>query len=108
MSAVARIQIHHEPLPQSRPYPAEIESALAAITNQGLVERGWDRADTPGIIRHETGAEIIVLVIALAELSAAILNLIAASRTQRPETTISIQVAPDKFAKVLEALKDDS
>ena len=104
MGDVARIQLHHDRLDHSNPYPAEIESALAALKAKGLTERGSDTRNDPGVIRHETGAEIIVLVTALVGMSKAILELVAASKKHRPETTVSIQVDPAKFAKVLEAL----
>ena len=104
MIDVVRIQLHHARLERSNPYPAEIESALAAIKAKGLAERGWDNKNDPGVIRHETGAEIIVLVIGLIQLSTAILDLVAASKKHRPETTVSIQVDPTQLANVLRAL----
>jgi hypothetical protein len=108
MIDVVRVQIHHDRLDDSNPYPAPIEAAIIDLESKGLEERGWDSKDDPGIIRHETGAEIIVLVAALAELSAAILHLIAASKNHRPETKVSITVnSPTDISKVLTALSRD-
>lgn len=106
MDETVRIQIHHDRLDQSNPYPLEIESALTNLKSKGLNERGWDTKNDPGVIRHETGAEIIVLVAGLIELSTAIIKLISASKRHRPETTVSIVVAtPENVEKVLAALK---
>ena len=102
---VVKVQIHHDPLPDSNPYPGPIELALSDLKSKGLNERGWDKSEEPGIIRHETGAEIFVLITALVEVTAAILHLIAASKAHRPETTISVTVSnPDDLAKVLAML----
>ena len=105
MENTITIQIHHDHLEKSNPYPAPIESALTDLKAKGLKERGWDKTGDPGIIRHETGAEIIVLASALVELTSAILHLVAASKSHRPETRISINVGDSAdLSRILGAL----
>ena len=107
MENTITIQIHHDRLEQSNPYPAPIESALTEIKAKGLKERGWDTTGDPGIIRHETGAEIIVLASALVELTSAILNLVRESKSHRPETRITINVGDSAdLSRILSALSN--
>ncbi|SRR5260370_39558270 len=101
-----RVQIVHDPQPVSNPYPTEIE---AALKNLNLPELGWipltQKESKECVIRHETGAEIIVLVTALVSLATAIIGLVKASKKQRPETKVQITVSsPEQLQKVLQIL----
>jgi hypothetical protein len=109
MSSTVTFKIEHAWQPNSSPYEPEVEAALDAIKSKGLVERGWDETGRPGIIRHETGAEVIVEVLALSaaivELSASLLHLYVESRKHHPETSITINISDAALLKpVLEAL----
>jgi hypothetical protein len=106
MVSTIRIQLQHEYQANSKPYEPEVEATLNAIKLRGgLVERGWDKTDKPGIIRHETGPELIVLGAALIELTAAIIDLVMASRKHHPETTVNVNISdPDDLRRVLATL----
>jgi hypothetical protein len=104
MSDIARIQIYHNRLEPSNPYPTEIESALTELKAKGLPERGWDTKNTPGVIRHETGAEIVVLVVAVLELSAAILTQLLRSSPSREASHAFEVVVADPTRSAPEAL----
>jgi hypothetical protein len=100
-----RLQLKHERQEHSNPYIAEIEAALDGVKAGGLKERGWDRSDMPGIIRYETGPEIIVIAAGLVELTVAILHLVTVTRKHHPETTVDITVTdPGDLERVLRAL----
>ena len=103
---VVRLQIHHEYQPDSNPYrPPEVEDALSRLKQLGLAERGSDKLDVPGVIRHETGPEIIAMITELAGLAAAIITLYQATRRARPETKISVTVSnAAELKKVLKVL----
>ena len=101
-----RVQIVHEWQPESNPYPKEIEAALKALD---LPEVGsipvTERETEQCVIRHETGAEIIVLVTALVSLATAVIELVNASRKQRPETKVQITVSsPEQLQEILRIL----
>lgn len=105
MARTIRIQVQHDYLAQSNPYVPEVEAALNDLKAEGLMERGWDKEDDPGIIRHETGPEIVAMLVGLVELSAAIIHLVLACRKHRPETVVNVTVAdPADLKKVLSAL----
>ena len=106
MTDVITLQIHHDrDLEGSNPYPEEVEKALDNVKAHGLVERGWDKSGQPGIIRHETGPEILVGLAALVQLAAALVELFKASRKSHPEANITIAVAdPQALKAVLEAI----
>jgi hypothetical protein len=109
MGETIRIQIHHTPFDHSNPYPESIESALNELTKAGLHERGWDQKADAGFFRHETGAEMIVLIAGLVELTSAILHLIAASRAHKPETKVSITLSnPSDISRILAVINPGS
>ena len=70
-----------------------MEDALSHLKELGLAERGSDQLDVPGVIRHETGPEIIAMITELAGLAAAIITLYQATRRARPEARISVTVS---------------
>ena len=106
MARTVRLQLQHTRVPNSNPYLPEVEAALTELeATAGLKERGWDTADAPGVIRHETGPEIIALAAALVELTAALIHLVVVTRRHHPETTINVTVSdPADLKRVLRAL----
>lgn len=105
-SNYVRIQIQHVPQPESNPYPEEIEVALKHL---GLPEIGWiplaGEVTQEGVIRHETGPEIITLITSLVTLTGTIMALVNASRKRRPETRIQITVnSSAELQRVLQVL----
>ena len=62
-------------------------SKALAIKQLGLEERGWDESGRPGVIRHETGPEIIVGLTQLAGLVTALVTLFQLTKKARPQTT---------------------
>jgi hypothetical protein len=100
-----RLQVQHDFQPNSNPYEPDVESQLDALKKAGLIERGWDKSGSPGIIRHETGPEIIVMVAGLLEIAVALVHLFQASKKHHPETTIQVVVSdPADLEQVLAAL----
>ena len=106
VTSTLRLQIQHSYQPQSNPYqPQEVEDALSALKAAGLQERGGGASDAPGVIRHETGPEILLFLGALAELSAAIIHLVKASRKHRPETVVNVTISDvSQLEEVLKTL----
>ncbi len=100
-----RLKLNHELQERSNPYIAEVEAALDGVKAAGLKERGWDQTNNPGIIRYETGPEIIVVVAGLIELTVAILHLVTVTRRHHPETIVNITVTdPSDLERALIAL----
>jgi hypothetical protein len=67
-----RIQIHHEYLSTSNPYPPKLENAMLQLN---LPIMGWtNKYEREGIIRHETGPEIVLLASSLVTLATQIVN----------------------------------
>jgi hypothetical protein len=100
-----RIQLDHDYLPQSNPYPDELEAALRDLN---LPFIGWTKTNgQEAIIRHETGPEIVLLATSLATFGTALVKLFMTWKKTRPETTIQVRVSSAKeLEKVLNTLKN--
>jgi hypothetical protein len=101
-----RVQIVHEWQPDSNPYPGEIEVALKKLNLPEVGSISLTEQETEqGVIRHETGPEIIVLVTAVVSLATAIIELVNTARKNRPETKVQITVSsPKQLQRVLQIL----
>lgn len=101
-----QIKLLHEHGPSTPYRPNELEDALQ---NLNLPEIPWDSADQEGIMRHETGPEIIVLATSLISLASKIVTLVREWRNKRPQTKIQITVSsPDELREILNILKSKS
>lgn len=103
-----RIQLFHQPQSDNKPYqPPEFEEALKKLNLPELAGPPFVGAESQeGIIRHETGPEIIVLLTSLVSLTTAIISLVNAIKKVRPETKIQVTVdSAEKLEQVLNVLK---
>jgi hypothetical protein len=99
-----RIQLKHDYLPNSNPYPADLEKALKALNLPFI--GGTEKNEQEAVIRHETGPELILLVTSLVTLGSELIKLYSTWRKERPETKIQITVSSAKeLEKVLKTLK---
>jgi hypothetical protein len=101
-----RIQIQSKPQNHAPYCPKKLESALKSL---GLPEIPrnfpWEATDREGVIRHETGPEIVALATSLVSLATAIVGLVSLWKKERPETKISITVnSEDELERVLNVL----
>jgi len=98
-----RIQLQHV-YRQCKPYtPEELEDVL-----QKLPEIPLHSIDQEGIIRHETGPEIIILAKSLVNFTPAIVSFVSAWKMEYPETIIQITVnSPYELKLILDVLKSE-